>query len=136
MKRSVKIAVVGVGLFAIYNAFQKKNANPKVYVNNFVVGNFNAKTIPPFGIFISESQKNNKMLIRHELVHWKQYQKEGFLNFTRNYLKANSYFGYDANPYEVEARLLSGEKTQCIHNYTKCVRSGEALTVSNKSFLV
>lgn len=135
MKTALKITLTGIAALTIYNEFQKRNAKPKVYVSNFVVGKYNAKTLPPFGIFVSEAQKDNQRLIEHELIHWHQYQKEGLINFTRNYLKSNKQFGYDLNPYEIEARILSGEKLECIENYTECVRCGDALTVSNSDFL-
>ena len=70
------------------------------------------------------------------MVHWKQYQNEGLIDFVSNYSKYHHSVGYDKNPYEVEARLLSGEKIECLNNYTECVRNGTSLTVNNPNFRV
>lgn len=136
MKTGYKLAIGSIVALAIYNEFQKRNNTPKVYISNIITGKYNARTLPPFGIFIKPEHSKNNMLIKHELVHWQQYQKEGLLNFIKNYCKAHSQFGYDLNPYEIEARLLSGEKQSCIHNYTQCVRNGNALTVNSNTFRI
>jgi len=68
------------------------------------------------------------------MVHWKQFQREGILPFLINFSIEALKKGYDNNPYEIEARKLSGEKTECLTNYTDCVRLGIAETVRNKDF--
>lgn len=118
----------------IYNETQRKRKSAPVYYLKNLWKNYNAVTIPPFGIFIKESCRGNTMLLQHELVHWEQYQREGLLNFILGYHKENSQKGYDLNKYEIEARLKSGECKECIVNYTSCVRAGKALTVSNPFF--
>ena len=132
-----KIAV-GVGLVAlgliIYNEVQKRNDNPKIYYRKKLYKNFNARTIPPFGIYLQEDQKNNKALIEHELVHWKQYQRMGLINFYSQYFKELKSLGYDLMPMEIEAR--KNESEFCKTNYTFCVRTGIANTVQNNNFLV
>jgi hypothetical protein len=134
MKKSIKIAIsITLGL-AVLNYLQRKNDNPKILYLNKLPYNHNAFSVPGVGIFIKKSHRNNKMLLAHELVHWKQYQREGFINFITNYRSQHKKVGYDLNPYEIEARVLSGEKEECIKNYTNCVRSGNAKTVYNKNF--
>ena len=44
----------------------------------------------------------------------------------------NAIHGYDANPYEIEARYR--ESDFCKSNYTFCVRNGLAKTVHNPNF--
>lgn len=134
MKGSTKVIIGGFLVFAIYNELQKRNNKPKIYYNNTITGNYNARTIPPFGIFIKPKQKDNKMLLNHELVHWKQYQEMGLIKFYANYSSYNNELGYDLNPMEIEARILTGEKQECIYGYTECVRNGTALTVQNENF--
>ena len=60
--------------------------------------------IPPFGIFILKKHKGNKKILQHDLIHWKQYQKQGFLDFYLRYLIEFIFIGYDKMPMEMEAR--------------------------------
>lgn len=136
MKGSTKVILGGLALLVIYNELQKRNSKPKVYYNKTITGNYNARTIPPFGIFIKPEQKDNKMLLEHELVHWKQYREKGLIKFYADYNHYHNELGYDLNPMEIEARILSGEKKECIYEYTECVRNGTALTVQNENFRV
>ncbi|KAB8153392.1 hypothetical protein EZY14_009170 [Kordia sp. TARA_039_SRF] len=122
-----------LGTLYVYNEIQKTK-EPPVYYTERIVGGFNGITIPPFGIFIKESERENQMLLDHEIVHWNQYQREGLFNFLKNYYAEHRENGYDNNSYEIEARLLSGEKIQCLKNYTNCIKSGTALTAHNSNF--
>lgn len=90
--------------------------------------NYNAITVPPFGIF---STSNEVALIEHERVHWQQYQRMGLLPYYINYAIGSAQ-GYDANPMEMEAR--ANETDYCRANYTACVRSGQAKTIANPRF--
>jgi len=119
-------------LFTLYCNKQRANNNPKVYYVASIAGNMNARTIPPFGIYIKSSEAGNINLLQHELMHWKQFQREGLLSFIINYTAAESRYGYDKNPYEVEARFIENEF--CKLNYTECVRNGTARTVFNPNF--
>ncbi|MCH2194731.1 hypothetical protein [Kordia sp.] len=128
-----QFGLLTLAVFLAYNEIQKKKEAP-VYYTNRIIGGFNGITIPPFGIFIKESERDNKMLLEHERIHWMQYQREGLFPFLKNYIKQHRDKGYDNNPYEIEARLLSGECVECLQGYTKCVRNGKALTVQNTGF--
>ena len=123
---------VSLIIFAIYNYRQRHNNYPKIFYKDNLPFNYNANTIPPFGIFISKKEKGNGMLLKHEMVHWNQYQKEGLLKFCFGYIKENIKNGYDGNKYEKEALIKSGEKA--IDNYTNSVRNGTALTIYNPNF--
>lgn len=118
--------------FIIYCKKQRKNNDPKIYYKKKLFNNYNGFIIPPFGIFIKESEKNNIALLEHEKIHWKQFQREGLLPFTLNYLKEATTKGYDKNKYEIEARFI--ENDFCKENYTECVRNGLSKTVYNKNF--
>ena len=123
---------IALGFFIAYNYKQKKKT-PKVYVRK-ILGNYNARTIPPFGIYVSAEQKDNKKILEHEMEHWKQYQRDGLLGFMFKYAKENIFNGYDGNKYEIEARKNTGESIYCQKNYTECVRNGLAKTIYNKNF--
>lgn len=71
-------------------------------------------------------------MLLHELVHWKQFQREGLIKFLINYNSAHKKHGYDGNPYEIEARFE--ESDFCKSNYTYCVRNGLAKTAKNIHF--
>ena len=81
----------------------------KIYYIPFnIPGKQMASTIPPFGIFIESKYKTDKSILRHEMVHWSQYQRMGFFGFYTTYIK--EYFKYGNRfdgPMEVEARKLS-----------------------------
>lgn len=61
-------------------------------------------TLPPLGIFILAERINEAPLIRHEQVHWQQYQRMGFIRFTWAYLTGLIRHGYWNHPMEIEAR--------------------------------
>lgn len=65
---------------------------------------FAGVTLPPFGIFIIEERLTDDALIRHEKVHWAQYQRMGFFRFYLTYLWQVLRYGYRDAPMEVEAR--------------------------------
>lgn len=125
--------LVASALFIAYSDKQRKS-EPVVYVKEKLLGNYNARTIPPFGIYVSQSQKDNKRIIEHEMEHWKQFQQNGLLGFMFNYAKQNIENGYDGNELEIQARKDAGESVYCQNNYTKCVRYGLAKTVHNPDF--
>lgn len=130
MKTST-VVTISVIVFLIYNEIQK-NSEPNIYIRKKLRNNYNARTIPPFGIFIKEEHKDNEELLQHELIHWKQYQKKGLINFYLDYYQQYNDFGYDLMPMEIEARF--NESDYCKINYTECVRTGKSNTISNKDF--
>lgn len=114
--------------------FSKIYTKPKIYYKKNLPLNFNAQSIPPFGIFISEKEKNNKRLLKHELHHWKEYNKGGAILFYLKYLYQYLIYGYDKMPIEIEARKETKETEFCQENYTECVRTNKSLTVQNDKF--
>ena len=121
-------------VFAIYCKMQRKNDSPKIFYPKKPLGGYNGYIVPPFGVVIKESEKENAALLEHEMVHWRQFQNEGLLRFGYNYLKEAKKVGYDGNKYEKEARTV--ENDYCKNNYTECVRSGWSKTVYNPEFRV
>lgn len=107
---------------------------PRVYYVRYIPAGYTAITLPPFGIFIHESQRGNKTLLLHELVHWCQYLQHGLIGYYAGYLADHARYGYDRNPWEIEARIKSGEAPKNWINYTDAVRSGNSLTVYNPLF--
>lgn len=128
------ITAVGIisGLIMIYNAAQRRRKDIPLFIRKTLAKNYNARTIPPFGIYVKESEKDNQALIEHEKIHWKQYQEKGLINFYSDYSKELKQFGYDKMPMEKEARKYENE--YCKENYTNCVRTGQAKTVFNPNF--
>lgn len=131
-----KHILTGIGIFAglaiIYNAYQRRRKDTPIFIRKNLAKNFNARTIPPFGIYVKESEKDNKALIEHEKIHWKQYQERGLINFYSQYAKEIKQYGYDKMPMEKEAR--KNETEYCKENYTECVRTGQSQTVFNPKF--
>lgn len=118
--------------FCAYCIVQRRNDTPRIFYRAKLINNYNGYIIPPFGVFIKSSEKENTALIEHEMMHWKQFQREGLLRFLFNYGKHAVKDGYDKNPYEVEARTV--EDDYCKHNYTECIRSGKSKTAYNPNF--
>ena len=134
MKTQHILTAVGIftGLAIIYNAYQRRRKDIPIFTRKSLVKDYNARTIPPFGIYVKESEKDNQALIEHEKVHWKQYQKKGLINFYSQYANELKQYGYDKMPMEKDAR--KNETEYCKENYTECVRKGTAKTVYNPNF--
>lgn len=65
-----------------------------------------AVTLPPFGIFVRPERMSDEALLRHEQVHWAQWQRMGTLRFYISYLWLLMRHGYDNHPMEIEARKV------------------------------
>ena len=61
-------------------------------------------TRPPFGIYILAERMGEEELVRHEQVHWSQYERMGMVMFYVTYLWYNLRYGYHNNPMERQAR--------------------------------
>ena len=131
-----KNVLIGAGLIGIVALIVKnevaKSSPPKIFYRKTMAGNYNARTIPPFGIYILESEKGNEMLLKHELIHWEQYKKLGLLRYYIEYQNQLAQYGYDKMPLEVQARIDENEWVK--ENYTIAVRNGYAKTVFNPDF--
>lgn len=55
-------------------------------------------------IYLMPGHENDQRLIRHELCHLRQIERDGRLVFSIKYLWWLLKYGYYMNPYEVEAR--------------------------------
>lgn len=89
--------------------------NPKIYYVDKLPGKFRGMTIPPIGIFILKKYQNDKKILEHDLVHWKQYKKMGFFLFYIRYIVQYIFIGYDLMPMEMEAR--QNESIEDQYNY-------------------
>jgi len=121
-------------LFVLIDFFCAQFNNPRIIIRKKLSGNYNAKTIPPFGIYVTEANQHNQKLIDHELYHWRQYQQSGFIIFYIRYIYQSVFYGYDRMSIEVQARKASGESPECLNDYTNCVRQGRAATIFNPDF--
>jgi hypothetical protein len=77
------------------------------YIPFEIPGSQMAMTIPPFGTFIESKYKNNKSILKHEIIHWSQYHRMGFFKFYKTYITEYIKYGRKYGPMEVEARKLS-----------------------------
>ena len=116
----------------LYSELQRNNSSPSIFYVRELPSGFNALTIPPVGIFILEKHRFNVELLEHELIHWEQFQREGFLPFTYGFIKEYILKGYDLNSYEIEARF--NESEFCKTNYSYCVEAGLSNTVDSWNY--
>lgn len=89
--------------------------NPKIYYVKYLLPPFRAMTIPPFGIFIKSKYKGNEQILKHDLIHWKQYKRMGLIMYYLRYFIQLIIIGYDTMPMELEAR--QNEKYEDIYKY-------------------
>jgi len=61
-------------------------------------------TLPPWGIYILRDSLSDDGLVKHEQVHWAQYQARGVIKFYLGYLWLLMRHGYQNHPWEIEAR--------------------------------
>ena len=85
------------------------NKNERVFYLPFdIPGTQMAATIPPFGIFIEDKFEDEGdgpgSILKHEKVHWKQYQRMGLIRFYYTYLTLYAKHGRINNWMEEEAR--------------------------------
>jgi hypothetical protein len=62
-----------------------------------------AITMPWCRVYVLEEHWNDPALIRHELVHIEQIERDGPVLFSVKYLYWLARHGYRRNPYEIEA---------------------------------
>jgi hypothetical protein len=125
------LVVIGIIILIVQYSDYTINNTPRIIYKKKLLNNYNGFILPPFAIYIKESERNNLALHQHELEHWKQYQNEG-MSFLINYGIFSKKYGYDRNPYEINARLV--ENGYCKLNYTECVRNGMSKTAYNPEF--
>ena len=74
---------------------------------------FPAKYHAIFGVgimsFTGAKERVSESLVKHELIHHYQAQREGWLRWTVNYYRETLRFGYMDNRYEVEAYARMSE---------------------------
>jgi len=68
-------------------------------------GNYMGLTIWPFIFMVNPDDKG---LLAHEMVHIRQQQEGWLIGFYIKYFYYQWKYGYEKNPYEVEAREISG----------------------------
>ena len=62
-------------------------------------------------VYIMPGYEHDQRLIRHEAEHLEQIERDGRLVFAVRYLWWLARYGYQANPYEVQARAAAERKT-------------------------
>jgi hypothetical protein len=119
MMKDTNIALVStiaiMSGFALYNAIQKRRDTAPIHVVKNMSNGYNARVIPPLGIYVSEKEQDNEALIKHEMTHWNQYQRLGLVDYYLKYASQMKKFGYDKMPMEVEAR--GNESEYCQKHY-------------------
>jgi len=135
-KKLMYIIILVCILILIDYIIARFNKRPVIIYKYKLPYNYNALTLPPFGIIVQYEDRLNHRLISHEMVHWYQYRKAGFFIYYIKYITQKIVYGYDAMPMEVDARISVGESDYCAYNYTRCVRDGVSLTVNEPGFRV
>jgi hypothetical protein len=90
---------------------------PRIWYVSLLVPPFRAMTVPPFGIFIRKQFRGDEQILRHDLVHWQQYERMGLVLYYFRYFTQLLFIGYDTMPMEIEARKRSGDDEDTIWNY-------------------
>jgi len=85
---------------------------PKIYYVNWVLPPFRAMTVPPFGIFVRKQFRGNEQILKHDLIHWKQYKRMGLFMYFFRYFVQLIIIVYDTMPMEMEARQHDDEETK------------------------
>ena len=129
MRDLLAIAIIAL---AIKDHNARNNPPPIIVTED--MGKFNAKCLPPFGIYVSKEQANNERLLEHELVHWNQYLQRGLVGYYADYAGQYLQYGYDQMPMEKEARFR--ENPFAREYYTYAVRNGLAETVYDPNFRI
>ena len=78
-----------------------------IYVNKLPF-NLRGITINPSLILIDKKHKGNTKLLIHELIHCMQMYYQGF-SFYLNYFFYLLIYGYENNPYEIQARYYANK---------------------------
>ena len=65
---------------------------------------FAGVALAPWGIFVLPEHLENQRLTRHEIAHWRQYQRMGAIRYYATYAWQVLRYGYRDAPMEVEAR--------------------------------
>ena len=124
--------VIGATIIFVGYCLRKRFTGPDIFYRSELPHGYNAMTVPPFGIFILESERGNDALLQHEMMHWDQFVRNGLLPYYGRYFFEMHKYGYDNMPMELEAR--QNECEPCRREYTKCVRMGIADTVYAPDF--
>lgn len=100
-------------VFIKEKSFVAKLAAKKLHADNCAI--VFRKTIFLYNISKEEIEKN-KALLNHELTHILQWRKHGILLFPLLYLYYSLKYGYNQNPFEIEARN-NEENDRLIENF-------------------
>lgn len=73
------------------------------------MGRFNGKVYYPFVLFKQAQDEVTDILFRHELEHVYQVKRKGWFGFYLKYLYFNIRYGYENNPFEIEANERENE---------------------------
>jgi hypothetical protein len=57
--------------------------------------------------WVEASLYQRRRVLRHEAVHWQQYQDRGLIRFYWDYITLRIRYGYENHPMEIEAREAS-----------------------------
>ncbi len=67
---------------------------------------FRGRVLYPFVLFSDPKDKVDDWLFRHEIEHVYQIKREGWIKFHVKYLYFLIRYGYENNPYEIDARKV------------------------------
>lgn len=113
------------------NVYIIRKWKPKIFLTNKILKPYRGMAIPPFGIFI-KPEFNCRTIIKHELVHWRQFRSFGFLGFYFRYAWQMFRYGYDNAPMEKEARELSNEQKENLSEYSQKVHGKKSMSLLSR----
>lgn len=76
---------------------------PLLLYSNWLPGKLRGMCFPPF-VVIHLDQYGEDWCKRHELAHWVQYRRHGWLGYMLGYFFRWLWYGYGRHPWEIEAR--------------------------------
>lgn len=74
------------------------------------MGRFRGKVLYPFVLFSQAQDIVTNVLFRHELEHVYQIRRDGWIVFYVKYIYFILRYGYENNPYEVEATKMQTKR--------------------------
>ena len=88
----------------------KEITNPNIFIKTWMwIWEFKGLATPWHTIYWYDADSRTEKLVRHEMTHIMQMERDGILKFMIMY---NWYWitkGYVKNPYEIEARIAENE---------------------------
>lgn len=101
----------------VQDLIEQLGKQPKIYYVNSLPSPYRGACIPPIGIYIKKEHQEDKSILIHELIHWRQYKRMGLFMYYLRYFVQLFFIGYATMPMEMEARQFESEKDRWNYIY-------------------